>query len=252
MMLIIARPLSYGGTFFMGQAVSYAKQILEQPGPEASPEQGRNRPVESQASRLTRSLGLRPASSAWGLTGLATARIMEAVYPSDFKAVRPSHRAPRQMVRRVRAPEISDFVRRLLPALVFALGLVAHASAASVSATPSSDVDDHAHYCKCRNCSGRSCCCGPRKPETRPAPPALGDAAPSATDGPCMNSAPCGDSGLPTSTPIGPMGKAASLAMGGRVFPVMAGRHFSPSPLCILPARRDSRLDEPPERPDAA
>lgn len=140
-----------------------------------------------------------------------------------------------------------DVVRRLLPAvvLIVGLGLPGEASASSISPPVAFDADDHAQHCRCRNCRQESCCCGSRKPRAqggRTAPTRRGE-------GPCIGAAPCGDAGLPDVPVPGPSGKAASLATGGHRPRLAAVRHVLPGDRCILPCRRASRLDEPPERP---
>ena len=62
-----------------------------------------------------------------------------------------------------------------------------------------------------------------------------------------MNSAPCGDPGLPSSSTVGPHLKIATLSKLGRIQPATRERLFPSSSSCILPARRTSRIDKPPE-----
>ena len=69
------------------------------------------------------------------------------------------------MACRVRMPVVMDLTRRLLPAVLVVLGFgwqcVVSASPAGVTTE-----EDHAKYCKCRNCRKESCCCGPRHSES--------------------------------------------------------------------------------------
>lgn len=146
--------------------------------------------------------------------------------------------------------------RRLLPAVMVLLGLIgwsgeAHASSISSPWGVEAEVQAQAHHCKCRSrCRGASCCCDHGEAPALPAPPPSD--APSSVGfefdaNPCLNEAPCGDPGLPTGSPRSHVGKAAALAMGGPPGPE-GPRGFLTAPTsCVLPARRASRLDEPPE-----
>lgn len=162
----------------------------------------------------------------------------------------------RSMACPLRLTKLMDLVRRLLPTVVFVLGIGSPSavSAASVSAPTSQEVNDHSQYCKCRNCSKESCCCGPRKSKTTAPRPlrVLGPESPSTASVPCLNSAPCGESGLPSASAAVPSVEAASLSQRSRLLRVTAGRHLPPCPLCILPSRQGSRIDEPPEGPAIA
>ena len=142
-------------------------------------------------------------------------------------------------------------VRWLLPAVLLfvALGSRAEASMSSTFASAVLASDDHAHYCKCDTaCRGASCCCGPRSARPLPTPPVPTTDRDELTANPCLNSAPCGDSGLPNAAPVSFLSKAATLADLGRFMPVVMGRLFAITTRFTLPARRASRLDEPPER----
>jgi hypothetical protein len=62
-----------------------------------------------------------------------------------------------------------------------------------------------------------------------------------------LSAAPCDDARLPDAPVPGPSGKVAALAACGHAVPNAVG-HLLPSHAhCVLPPRRVSRLDEPPE-----
>ncbi len=65
---------------------------------------------------------------------------------------------------------------------------------------------------------------------------------------PCVNAAPCGDSGLPSAPSNGPSGKGATPAVRQPLLPMLVGQFVPFSQRCELPEERASRLDEPPER----
>jgi hypothetical protein len=157
------------------------------------------------------------------------------------------------MSRLINSCRANAIVCRLRPVavLVFALGLSADVSASTISPAPAAalDADEHSQYCKCRNCSGVPCCCGPRRAKavaprvasnTEPANPGYG---------PCLSSAPCDEAGLPDVPIPGPSCKVAAASTHQHRFSPAAGRPVPPEGRCILPCRRASRLDEPPERP---
>jgi hypothetical protein len=137
--------------------------------------------------------------------------------------------------------------------LLAALMLIALISAQDVSAASVSaaqGIDAEHYHCTCgTRCRGESCCCGPRKPQTRLSalePPAKPDRA---DDSPCvMNSAPCGDSALPGTCSDGPVGKSAALVMSGQPQLGTVGFLVRSSTPRLFPSRRASRLDRPPDR----
>ena len=138
----------------------------------------------------------------------------------------------------------------LTPAVVllFGLGWTGGASASSVSSA-GFDAAEHAQHCNCgAKCRQASCCCGPRNPKVRPplSPPVPG--ATEADSTPCLKSSPCQGSGLPTApNSPGPSGKVTASAIGAHAPFAAAGRFLPSPPRCILPARRVSRRDKPPE-----
>lgn len=150
----------------------------------------------------------------------------------------------------------STLIRWLVPAAVLVFGFnwpPGLAAGSSLAPVPVSAAEDHGHHCRCGSrCRGDSCCCGPRRARLpdRAAGPA---AATAAADGsPCLNAAPCGDAGLPNAPVAGPIGRIASLPGYARLVFGTAGRFLPPDARCVLPARRASRLDEPPESPPFA
>jgi hypothetical protein len=138
----------------------------------------------------------------------------------------------------------------LTPAVVLlsGLGWTGGASASSVSSA-GFDAAEHAQHCNCGpKCRQASCCCGPRNPKVRPplSPPVPG--ATEADSTPCLKSSPCQGSGLPTApNSPGPSGKVTASAIGAHAPFAAAGRFLPSPPRCILPARRVSRRDKPPE-----
>ena len=148
--------------------------------------------------------------------------------------------------------------RWLMPVVVllFGMGWTGAASASSPSPplpspSPSAsfDAEEHARHCNCGpKCRQASCCCGRRGTRVRPPTPPPVPESIGADLSPCMGSAPCEESGLPTApSSVGPLGKLAALATGGHLLSANAVSLLPVSPLCLLPARRASRLDRPPE-----
>ena len=143
-------------------------------------------------------------------------------------------------------PSIGCLIRWLLPAVVLACGLGWHVKAVASTVSPAGISEEHAHYCKCPRCRGATCCCKPDHPAASPA--AIPPPAPArSNDGPCLNSDPCGDPGLPPSATAGASAGAASFDRGGCLMRVDSGRLVIRSPRCVRPARRAFRLDDPPE-----
>ena len=158
--------------------------------------------------------------------------------------------APSDTQRRMRFSDhyLGKRERWLLLAVVLVLqGNVVFGDSVS---SPTFDAEAHAQVCHCGpKCRQASCCCGPRKTRARPpAPPtALGPIG--VEPSPCMGSAPCEESGLPTTpSSAAPIGKLAALAMSGHLLSTDAVSFRLGSPPCLLPTRRASRLDRPPEQ----
>lgn len=165
-----------------------------------------------------------------------------------MRLVHPAEKASRVTTCR-RHSWSRGFACKLLPAVLLAisLGYARDAEAVLVSSAPGFDAHEHSLHCDCGDkCKRKACCCGPEAAKPRPASTASTDA------GPCLNSAPCGDPILPNAPPAGPGAKSATLVMGGREMLVAASRLLPSSAHFILPPRRSSRLDDPPERPDVA
>jgi hypothetical protein len=158
-----------------------------------------------------------------------------------------------EMADLARMPRCRDLARWLLLAGAFTCGLgYRGVEASSISDGPGHASDEHARFCKCRNCDRESCCCGPRKakaPTSRAASTSKSSARPS----PCLKAAPCGgDSGLPTGPSHVAGVKAAALVAAWLLRPLDAGRHPIPTHSCAPLPRRASRLDRPPEPPALA
>ena len=106
----------------------------------------------------------------------------------------------------------------LMLAAVFVCVLLHSGSAfgSSVSRGHGFDVDEHSHHCKCgTKCRGSSCCCGPVGTTVRNSASDSVSEGSDADAGPCLNSAPCGDSGLPSAPSFNQHAKIATLSMTG-------------------------------------
>jgi hypothetical protein len=151
------------------------------------------------------------------------------------------------MFRDARSLEMAELVRRLLPALVCAIGLGWHgaANASSMISGFASGTAEHGQYCKCRHCQPESCCCGPR--QSRASKPGVIDPSGRAQVGEscCVSDAPCGDQGLPGNSAPGCSAEAVLFVSHFR--PVAVCRLLSRRARCILPTPRGSLVDEPPE-----
>ena len=131
------------------------------------------------------------------------------------------------------------------------LGLTIFQTAPASTMAPADAVagETHGHNCKCASrCQGASCCCGPREGQTRllhlepnpePGRPGAGE---------CMTkSAPCDNSGLPSTPSEGPVNRNAALAVLEHRRHDALGTLLPFSSRNRLPVRRASRLDRPPE-----
>ncbi len=137
----------------------------------------------------------------------------------------------------------------LMLAAVFVCVLLHSGSAfgSSVSRGHGFDVDEHSQHCKCRTkCRGSSCCCGPVGTTVRNSASDSVSEGSDADAGPCLNSAPCGDSGLPSAPSFNQHAKIATLSMTRREHPETCERFIAISSSCTLPARRACRIDKPP------
>ena len=139
-------------------------------------------------------------------------------------------------------------------ALLTSPGLTAPALAISISIFTSGDSNEHARYCHCgSHCNLGSCCCGLLGTKARwsSPPPSSGMTDPGSS--PCMSSAPCQESGLPGSPrSVEPSGKFAAMALSRHDLAAAWGSLLPLPSRCKIPARRTSRLDDPPENPTAA
>ncbi len=141
----------------------------------------------------------------------------------------------------------------LLAVVLAALVSVQGVTASSVLSA--GEIDGVRHNCKCgASCRGESCCCGPRQSQIRqPAPPVPPAELDGAHASPCqLNSAPCGDSGVPTAPSGGVVTKSAvSIAVGCPRLDA-DGVPFTDKAQSLLPARLASRHDRPPRILDLA
>ena len=135
--------------------------------------------------------------------------------------------------------------------LAIAIAIFGHSEIArgDTITAPHFDAETHARQCKCNSCRGDSCCCGrtsaPRQPTTTSTPlPSRRES--SEASGPCFGEAPCGDPGLPASTPPGPNTRAAvSLTTPSRR-PMTAGALLPPPDSRRPISGRPARIDRPP------
>jgi hypothetical protein len=147
-----------------------------------------------------------------------------------------------------RTSQINESCRLLLAAgLLVALTAGHEVSAASVSSTRG--ITAARHDCKCATkCRGESCCCGPHAPHTPLPAPESTPEPDRVVSNPClMNAAPCRDSGLPSAPSDGPVSKCASLVIFGYLRLDTVGSLLPFSTHSLVPHRRFSRLDRPPE-----
>jgi hypothetical protein len=144
----------------------------------------------------------------------------------------------------------SDRRCRLLSAAFLLAALMSAQDVSAASPTSARSLHRAPHDCKCATkCRGDSCCCGPHEPQTRRPAPEPTPESDRADSSPCiMNSAPCGGSGIPNAPSEGPVSRIAALAMAGHLGLKAVSSLIPFSTLNLLPDRRTSRLDRPPER----
>ncbi|WZO98525.1 hypothetical protein EP7_000105 [Isosphaeraceae bacterium EP7] len=153
---------------------------------------------------------------------------------------------------RLQAP---DTWRRSLARWLMAAATLMVASGWNAAASASGSISHssgagESHSCACARCSGEKCCCAPKgaKSKKSPAGPSKNAAAPVKGSGPCFSQTPCGDAGVPTPTPVGPLGKAALVAspLGGSL-PVSGPGFVRMTDSARWSSPFLSRPDEPPE-----
>ena len=138
--------------------------------------------------------------------------------------------------------------------LLLALALVFQGNvvfADSVS-SPAFDAEAHAQVCKCGpRCRQASCCCGRpsvAEREDRVAPPTSTPHADFAGSAPCLEEAPCGDSGLPPTAGPRLQEKAATLTECVSRSTLMMSDFLPVHTSCGRPRWRPSRIQRPPRR----
>ena len=139
----------------------------------------------------------------------------------------------------------SSFLAGLVLALVFG---GERASAESLSSAPYA-ADAHDQICNCRTrCRHDSCCCGrgsatrAGSEESEPGSFLEGERL----SGPCFGAAPCGDPGLPSSTPPNSSGTAGALALTAGIQPATTGNLLASPQSCRRHPWWSSRIDRPP------
>ena len=148
-----------------------------------------------------------------------------------------------------RQSPINGLSRLLVAGALFAALIVVRPVSASSVASARGHGDTH-HDCKCATkCRGDSCCCGPHeKPSRVPESSSSSDLADRIETSSCqINSAPCGDSGLPNERSERPVSKNLAFQMltrqqldnGSELFALSS--QSLPS-LCLV-----GRVDRPPE-----
>jgi hypothetical protein len=123
------------------------------------------------------------------------------------------------------------------------------AQASTMAPAHAFDGEQHAQDCKCATrCHGALCCCGPREVQTRVSHREPNPTPDRTEAGPCMmKSAPCGNSGLPSTPNQGPVTRNVALAVLEHRRLDAVGTLLSFYACRLLPVRRTSRLDRPPE-----
>ncbi len=137
-----------------------------------------------------------------------------------------------------------------LLAFVLALLLGGDAVSAAPLASPTFDAEAHARVCKCGpHCRAASCCCGrssSSREETPASTPIPSDRESPEDSGPCLGESPCGDPGLPSSTPPGPTSRSATLPLSPPCRPLSLGDLLPTPASCHLLSGRPARIDRPP------
>jgi hypothetical protein len=146
------------------------------------------------------------------------------------------------------ATQIDEPCRFLLAAVVL-VALVSGRAVSAESVSSARGIAAAPHQCKCGTRCGESCCCGPREAQSHPeAPEPIAGPDRAGVSACVLNSAPCGDRGLPSAPSDRPVSKIAALAVLEHLQLDAAGFLLPFSARCLLPSRRASRLDRPPER----
>ena len=140
--------------------------------------------------------------------------------------------------------------RLIVAAGLLVVLLAAHDVSASSVSSPTAELTAPAHDCKCATrCRGASCCCGPHTSLARRAGcRACTAESAGAFASPCqLRSAPCGHSGLPSRPAEFVTSESAVLETTGSLRLDTTGSFIPSSALSLIPGRRASRLDRPPE-----
>jgi hypothetical protein len=136
--------------------------------------------------------------------------------------------------------------------LVLALVFQGNVVSADSLSSPAFDAEAHAKVCKCGPlCRHASCCCGrPSVAERgdRGAPAISTPHADFASSAPCLEEAPCGDSGLPPTAGPRLQEKAATLVECVSRSALMMSNFLPVHTSCGRPRWRPSRIPRPPRR----
>jgi len=130
------------------------------------------------------------------------------------------------------------------------------AGAASVSAARGeAGTSARKHHCKCSSDCDGNCCCVARESAHEKAPEPVAPTPSQPTDnapatrsgGPCLRSVPCGSHGIPTASPVVPVGKFADcVALKGQA-PRERGTLLPLPHTQVQPLSSSSPPDDPPE-----
>ncbi len=136
-----------------------------------------------------------------------------------------------------------------LAVLVLALVLGSERACAEPLSSAPYAADAHDQICNCgTRCQHESCCCGRGlatrggSEESEPGSFPQGERR----LGPCLGDAPCGDPGLPSSTPPSSTGRAAALALTAGIQPATPGDLLASPQSCGHRPHWSSRIDRPP------